>query len=162
MEDKGGNDTYEVNLSSSKYAIINDLAGINDSLTIQNSSNLTYNLFFEINNVVKNGEEVTYDALSGDLYITYNMNSIQTKNAGLLIKDYFGNGKIETVSQIKDNVTVDLTYDQISSVAESVATWLSESGYSSVDGVFCNALGKADNNSTDISMLISQFNNSWQ
>lgn len=56
-----------------------------------------------------------------------------------------------------------LTNVQVSELAESVATWLTNNGYTNVDGVFSNELNKDDNNSADIAALVAQFDNAvWK
>ncbi|MBQ6516355.1 hypothetical protein IJI31_04160 [bacterium] len=66
------------------------------------------------------------------------------------------NNAVETLKS-SDATPYSLSNTAISTLAESVAGWLSANGYASVDGVFSNALDKDDSNAVDIAAVIAKF-----
>lgn len=157
------NDNFFAYIDQKTY--IQDNGGTADTLTLTNTVSTTDgakdNLYvlFNVSSTytAEQGASAIGNIIVTDTATKANYDAWKTNNIG---GNYSGisisNNAIETIKS-SDGYT--LTSSDIASLGESVATWLSNNGYMSVDGVFSNALSKADDNASDITTLIAQFDN---
>ena len=161
INDSAGNETYRGYALQNK-ATINDLAG-NDTLTLfdetygnlnDNMENRQVQLLFNVANNYKAADGV---AAVGDIIVTadsskanYDLWQNDGDFKGISIK----NNAVENINTL-DGYSV--TNADIATLAENVATWLSDNGYADVNAVF------AENDADNITALIAQFNTAnWQ
>ncbi len=138
-----GNDTYNVTFGYTKHSnTISDVSGSSDSVIFGNTYCYKSSMAFYIN--VHNDEDKTYDS---DMII-YNT----SRKDLLTIKDYMGNGKIETIKSY-DDYRIDDT--KIAGILQEVGTWLSETTYTDVQDVIDTAV------TADVNAVIAKFNTAW-
>ena len=161
------NDNFFVYIDQKTY--IQDNGGNNDSLTLTNTVSTTdgaknnLHVLFNVSSTytAEQGASAIGDIIITDTATKANYDAWKTNNIG---GNYKGISiKNNAIENIKSSDDYTLTSADIATLGQSVATWLSNSGYTSVDGVFSNVLGKADDNASDIATLIAQFDNAnWQ
>ncbi len=161
------NDNFFAYIDQKTY--IEDNGGTTDTLTLTNTTSTTdgaksnLHVLFNVSStytseqgVSEIGNILVTNTATKANYDAWKANVETGSYTGISIR----NNAIETINSSDSYI---LTSADIATLGQSVATWLSNNGYTSVDGVFSNALSKADNNSADITALIAQFDNTnWQ
>lgn len=159
-----GNDNYFAYVD--QKTSITDASG-SDKLTLTNTDETTDGARANLHVLFNVTSDYDYDSenpetlFNGDVLVTASATKANydfwTSSGAYQGISIVGNAVEEIKSS--DETAYTLTNEDISVLAENVAGWLSTNGYDNVAGVFSNALGKADDNATDIATLIAQFDN---
>ncbi|MCR4880471.1 MAG: hypothetical protein K6A44_00765 [bacterium] len=153
----GSSDNYYAYIDQTTY--INDNGGNDDWLIFQNTQDTTDGAKANLKVLFDVNSDFTYDGteagrrLVGDVYITsdaskanfnYFKDRMMYNFEGVCIKD-------NNIDQIQSSDSYGLTSDDIATLAQDVAGWLSNNGYADVSAVFNS------NNTTDIAALVAKF-----
>lgn len=154
----GSSENYYAYIDQKTY--INDNGGNDDWLILQNTQDTTdaikdnLTVMFDVkSDYIYDGTEAS-KRLVGDVLVTSNA----TKDNFEELKDRIAYGftgvciKDNNVDQIQSSDSWSLTSEDIATLAQDVAGWLSNNGYATVSDVF------EGNNAGDISALIAKFN----
>lgn len=155
-----GDDTFEINANNGYYygGADNDKYIVNViNATVKNTiyDNSGENDFLVFNYVTKADISLYANVKSDGTYdkdLIFLEKYSDEKSATTIVKDYFGDGKIETIKVTSYYNIDDSKFDNI---IQEVASWLSSNNYDSVQAVMDS------NNKDDISIIYAQFSQAW-
>ena len=154
----GSSENYYAYIDQTTY--INDNGGNDDWLILQNTKNTTDAAKTNLKVMFDVSSDYTYDGteasrrLVGNVLITNNATKANFNN----FKDRISYGfegvcvKDNNIDQILSSDSYGLTSDDIATLAQDIAGWLSGNGYADVSAVF------KGNNEADINAVIAKFN----